>query len=119
MSDTNRIFEKSFTFLFRLLRGFFGIGLTLIFAILGAVFTIGLFAFFWQVYLYFRFGSWVPYSMIDVFQYLGSEWAISPSDWVGFYNIFDSIPASVGLMVVGLFFSLISHAVAEFFDRKV
>ncbi len=118
MSGFARFCKQCFLFIYKFVAGLLSFSVIIVLSILSAIFTIGLFILGWQVYGYFRYGSWVSYSMIDVFKYLNIDWAHYPADWIGFYNMFDSIPASIGLMVIGLIFSGIAHAFAESSDRR-
>lgn len=119
MSGFARFCKQCFLLVYRFVVGVLSFLVIIGLSLLGILFTIGLFIFGWQIYVYFRSGFRVSYSIIDVLKYINIDWAHQPSDWIGFYNMFDSIPASLGLMVVGLIFAGISHAFADSLDRKV
>jgi hypothetical protein len=53
----------------------------------------------YQFYLYLKAGEWTSYSVIYAFNKLGSTWAKSPNDWVGFWEILEFLPISLVLIV--------------------
>jgi hypothetical protein len=68
---------------------------TLSFIFASSLLLIGIGIFGYQVYSYLRFGSWLPFSVIDLMVIFNIEWAESPIDWLGVWEILNKIPVSV------------------------
>jgi hypothetical protein len=56
----------------------------------------------WQLYSYARFGTWTSVSITGLLGWAGCGWGRWPTDWLGLHHILALIPASLGLVVLGL-----------------
>lgn len=56
-----------------------------------------------QCYTYLRYGVWESRSVIDLMRFFGSNWAASPDDWIGLYNVLEWMPMSIALVLAGFF----------------
>lgn len=82
------------------LRNAFLENLGVILVLLGCLGTIGIFTY--QIYAYLQFGFWVPISLVSALGWLKSEWALNPTQWIGFHSILDFLPLSVASFVIGI-----------------
>lgn len=46
-------------------------------------------------------GNWPSISVVDALRFYGSEWAAYPDVWLGVHNILDSLPMSIGAVILG------------------
>jgi hypothetical protein len=58
----------------------------------------------YQSITYLDTGVWIPFSLLDSFAFLGSEWAAnaSPERLIGLHKIFADLPLSGSLIIGGL-----------------
>lgn len=55
----------------------------------------------WQVLHYLKEGVWLPVSVVDGLQYVGLEWALHPTSWVGLYNVLNIVNLGFAIMICG------------------
>ncbi len=71
------------------------------FGIMGA----GMLVVLYQIFYYLKEGDWLTISVIDALIYVQKDpwpWLLYPGDWVGFHNLLQKTPLSVGLAVLGI-----------------
>lgn len=56
----------------------------------------------WHVLDYLKDGQWQPMMVTDALAYLGSAWAVSPTEWLGAHAILAHTPLFAGCWAVAL-----------------
>ncbi len=72
----------------------------------------GVFVFIYQIFNYLYVGEWIPLPMIIIVPSLIANWLIDPHQWIGLSNVlsslFDTIPLSVFLLIMGILIMIVS-----------
>jgi hypothetical protein len=55
----------------------------------------------WQVVHYLKEGVWFPVSVVDGLEYVGFEWALNPSSWIGLHNVLNIVNLGFAIMICG------------------
>lgn len=74
---------------------------------IAGLYLIGAGIFLFQIYSYLKKGEWLSISVIDGIKEFGSTWAANPTDWQGIWNIFNSFPLSLSIIVIAYISTLV------------
>jgi hypothetical protein len=72
----------------------------------------------YQSYIFFRYGSWPPRSVIWLLDFMEMPWAKYPTDWLGLHHIFDMIPLSLFLFGVFVLVAVFVAGICESIREK-
>ena len=75
------------------------VGNSIILTIAGALMVAGAWTIGKQCYTYLRYGEWKAESVLSAFD---SNWAATPSDWIGLHDILNWVPLSFALILAGI-----------------
>ena len=54
-----------------------------------------------QCLKFLQSGTWPSISVVDALRFFGSEWATYPDAWLGVHNFLNSLPVSIGAVILG------------------